>query len=312
MINVSIIIVTYNSSSVLGECISSLRSKCTTQNYEIIVVDNNSTDSEKEYLRNLSGIDTLILHSSNEGFGAANNIGSISAKGDYLLFLNPDTIILNNIVTCFLEACDELEIFGVLGAWQKNPDLSDNHSYGSFDNHRISRFIRNEFRQNMVKQCISLSGITHNRKPQQVTNYSPRTESVKERQRFTEVDWINGACLFMRKKIFIDIGCFDTRIFLFSEEVDLQRRLCDQGYYSFLVDDPQIIHLHEDKRKMENWTRIQFYRGYLVYAKKHNSSLSYFMLRISLVTILIMGSFLDLFSRRYSFTENCQCIHSLQ
>lgn len=311
MILVSVIIVTHNSSSVIGGCISSISMNCTAGNYEVIVVDNDSTATEKEFLRSVSGIDTLLLHDKNSGFGTANNIGSKAARGDYLLFLNPDTVLLNDIISIFLEATKELDTFGVLGVWQKNPDLSENHSYGRFEDHRISCFIRNEYRQNVLKQCTSLFGIKRFKKLLRPSSQPVRNDSVQERIRFTQVDWINGACLFLKKQVFFDIGCFDEHIFLFSEEVDLQKRLLNNGYYSYLVDTPLLIHLHEDKRKMGNRTRIEFYRGYFVYAKKYYLSLHYCMLRFSMLVILIIGSFLDLFTRRYSVSENIRCIKSV-
>lgn len=299
MIDVSIIIVNYNSSGVLANCIESIRKQNAKSRYEIIVVDNCSNESERRSLEGIKTFATVIYNGKNAGFGAANNLGAKAAQGKFLLFLNPDTIAVNNIVDAFvLSALASNETTGVLGCHQRNPDLSANHSFGSFRNHRLGAFLKSEFRQNCIKQLVALLHAKRKNKAAASVETAPNVPAIRE------VDWINGACLFIKASLYESIGGFDERFFLFSEEVDLQRRLHEAGYRQFLLDTPCLIHLHEDKRAMSAATRLYFYEGYFTYAKKYNSPFAFYVSKLLFLLIVIFGSFIDLVSGRYTIQEN--------
>ena len=98
--DVSIIIVTYNTCQMTGECIDSIIEHTRDVDYEIIVVDNASRDASKQTFSHDSRL-TYIYNEENIGFGRANNIGAREAKGDYLFLLNSDTLLTNNAVKHF-------------------------------------------------------------------------------------------------------------------------------------------------------------------------------------------------------------------
>ena len=98
--DVSVIIVNYNTLQMTKDCIDSVIEKTTDVDYEIILVDNASTDGSKEFFKNYRGI-TYIYNEKNLGFGAANNTGAKTATGDFLFFLNSDTLFKNNALLIF-------------------------------------------------------------------------------------------------------------------------------------------------------------------------------------------------------------------
>ncbi len=302
MIDVSIIIVNFNSSTLIRNCIDSIKKFSYSCSYEIIVIDNFFSLEEQEKLKQITNIDILILNQENVGFGAANNMGFRSASGGYLFFLNPDTYFTNEALSFFYE---KIGLYtdgktGFLGASLLNPDLSSNHSFGFFSNHDPYRFLKNEIRQNIVKQVVNKK--SSNKKVKQAEN-SSRREAKKNK-----VDWINGACLFIKKEIFSMIEGFDENFFLFSEEVDLQKRLTDKGFSNYLISGPEIVHTHKIHRKMSNNTRIYFYSGYFVYLSKHYPKKDFYLFKFMFLIILFISLFIDIFSKRYTLKENTLCL----
>lgn len=306
MIEVSIIIVNYNSTKMCVDAVRSIATHCMGDNHEIIVIDNNSNKADKMALAEISGFCKVLYNPENVGFGRANNIAASMAAGSHLLFLNPDTLALNDIAALFHNSLTELETkyqVGILGCYQRNQDMSFNHSSGSFTSHHYTAFLKNEFRQNILKQL---------REPlRKLSKEKAKKENPAREPELQKVDWVNGACLFIKKSVFESIGGFDGDFFLFSEEVDLQKRLANKGYEQFLVTEPSIIHLHEDKRKMSGKTRVFFYNGYFTYAKKYFTAIEYSVTKAIFFMMVAFSAILDFFTKRYSFLENLALLKSL-
>ncbi len=309
MIDVSIIIVNYNSSQYLKRCVKSIRDNCKAATYEIIVVDNGSRDDEIRELRQLKGlIDAIVETNANRGFGSGNNTGARGSKGKYLLFLNPDTVVLNDIVSAFVKAWNEIPGVGMLGAHQLNEDLTPNHSHGTFKGHAPTAFLSSEIYQNVTKQ---LKEIIFGKRKSQRKLVTENSRPVSIPIDPLPVDWINGACLFTSSEIYGYLGGFDERFFLFSEETDLQLRLKERKLGRYLVSGPRVVHLHEDRRKMTNGTRINYYRGYFTYCKIWNSLPVYLATKFCFILITIIGNALDVITRRYTVAENTAFLRSL-
>lgn len=118
--DVSVIIVNYNTLGLTSDCIESIIAQTSTVEYEIILVDNASTDGSKEVFAQDKRI-KYIYSDQNLGFGRANNLGIREAKGRYLFFLNSDTILLNNAVKLFFDFCE------------KNPDRKNRRCRSCFE-----------------------------------------------------------------------------------------------------------------------------------------------------------------------------------
>lgn len=248
----SIIIVNYNTTQLLINCIETIYKHTSDVDFEIIVVDNNSPDRSIENLVKQFPEVKLILYTTNIGFGGANNLGAEIAKGDYLFFLNPDTLLLNNSIkyfTDFYKANDDELKIGTLGSvllddkQQINGSYSEN--YTSFFE-EITGSVKSNFIQDKRKEKFL-------------------TEDYKN------VAWVSGADLFVKKDDFFGCNKFDENIFMYYEEVDFQKRLNKMGFYNYIINGPKIIHLEGgsfggkmtiSKKKIIDKSKLYFYKKY--------------------------------------------------
>lgn len=258
--DLSIIIVSYNTKKITENCIKSVVKSLRNSKllYEIIVVDNGSTDGTVERFRNLDlGFKNLkfIENKENLGFGKANNQGAKIAKADCILFLNSDTVILDNAIerlfNFFKQNANNIHF---TGAKLFNKDMTPQPSCGPF------------YTLPVVFGALFLRGDYWG-----LTRYSPR--NVKE------VDWISGACIMTKKDHFQKVGGFDEGIFMYMEEIDLFHRAKKLGFRVFFYPDSHIIHLGSASSGGKTYPIIQVYRGFLYLYKKNRSKLAVFLLK---------------------------------
>jgi len=227
-IDLSIIIVNYNSLHCLPTCLESVERSTIGVSYEVIVVDNGSNDEQVGQLHELKRITrmSMIENGVNKGFGAANNVGAKKAKGKYLLFLNPDTELVDNSLLKFyqfMEECDES--IAACGGRLVNRDGSYAVSFGNLPS---------------LFQQFSDIGIRR-----LYMKYYNRRLSISPPCDFAEpnsVGYISGADLFIRKSVFDQIGGFDEDYFMYYEDTDLCHRLQTSGYQCYLLPSVSIIH----------------------------------------------------------------------
>lgn len=248
----SIIIVNYNTTQLLINCIETIYKHTSDVIFEIIVVDNSSPDRSIENLTEQFPEVKLILHAENIGFGGANNLGAEMAKGDFLFFLNPDTLLLNNTVKYFTEfhKSKEKELrIGALGSVLLDNEQQINGSYSE----EYSSFFKE------ITDSVKLN-FKQNKRKEKFLN-----------EDFKKVAWVSGADLFMRKDVFFEVNKFDENIFMYYEEVDLQKRLNKKGLYNYIIKNPRIIHLEGgsfsgkmtiNKKKIIDKSRLYFYKKY--------------------------------------------------
>lgn len=280
--DVSVIIVNFNSSDYLAGCVASVRDHSRAADMEVIVVDNRSRPEERAAAERLPGVDLFIPNGDNLGFGAANNIGAARASGRYLLFLNPDCLLLNDAVGQFLGhfRARTTAMIGAAGCALVDGHGAPNHYCGSFEGHEPLPFLRNELRQ-AVKLLLP-------RFRQGAPKGGTTPATVADAGSSFPVDWINGAALFMPRQLFLEVGGFDEKIFLFSEEVDLQLRLARLGYERHILTGPRIAHLHEKGRPMGPATRAHFMRGRMTYMRKHFPGIPFHAARIGFWCITLL------------------------
>ena len=250
--DVSIVIVNYNTCNLLADCLETLYRFTRDVVFEVIVVDNASTDGSESYIRKHYPEVVWINSGENLGFGRANNLGVRQAKGEYLFFLNSDTLLQNNAVGNLLNyarsgKCDDI---GVLGCWLLDREGLPNNAFGFFPN------VKNEMKYLLGKY--------------------PRPDSnmiSKEK----DVDYITGADMFMRKTLFDRMGGFDSNIFMYYEETDLQYRIAKEGLVRRIIPGPQIVHLEGGSFDDKGLTVKRFMMAphrYNYYLSKHFSGLS--------------------------------------
>lgn len=223
--DVSVILVNYNTLKITKNTIDSVIEKTKGLNYEIILVDNASTDGsveffEKEYKNKI----IFIKNNENLGFGRANNKGIEIAKGKYVFLLNPDTLLINNAIKILFDFIEKNNNCGVCGANLYTKDLKPAQSFFSELPYVT---LKTELEQSL-NFCRKLKKDKNN------FNYS---NNIKQ------VGVISGADMMIRKDIFNRIGGFDIDFFMYSEELELTYRIFKEGYSSFSVPSAKIIHL---------------------------------------------------------------------
>lgn len=256
--DVSIIIVSYNTKNLLSDCIRSVMEKTEGVDYEIIVVDNDSTDGTMAMLEEEFPEVKAIASGSNIGFGRANNIGMQAAAGKYLFLLNSDTLLLNNAVKIFFDKAEDLKSegrkIGTLGSILRAPSGKTCHSYGYF------LTPGNELKEVLAKYLRWMK--------------DPENTEPKEILDTKAVDYVTGADMFVPKKVFEETGGFDPDFFMYCEEVDWQKRMAELGYERLIIGGPEIAHLEGGSDKSEDsiWSVRRLSRLYAskcLYRKKN-------------------------------------------
>lgn len=285
---ISIIIVNYNTCQVTKNCVDSIFN-CCKANFEVILVDNHSTDNSKEAFCKDNRI-TYIYNQENLGFGKANNIGAKQAKGDYLFFLNSDTILLNDAVKYFHEFMDFAPTdIACCGCLLQGPNGKRCHSYGRFPT------LWSDIKLRTLRGFLSKLHL-----------YNSLLDLPEERKlnpNSFDVDYLTGADLLVRKDIADKYGLFDEDFFMYYEETEMQFRYHTKGLKSHIITTPQIIHLEgaSDKpnlsKKLEKTIR-NINSGFLYFKKTHSYGY-YLMYRIG----LWFFSLPKLFATRYPLSD---------
>lgn len=223
--DVSVIIVNYNTTQLVLDCIETIYEYTKDVNFEIIVVDNNSPDRSIERLNDDFPNVKLILNDINSGFGAANNLGNKYATGKYLFFLNSDTLLISNAIFDFFQFMERTTDAGVCGGNLLTKELKPNMSFVRI---KPSLFYHiNELFFELFTKALyfkSYRFLNHN--------------NILEIKGF-----IIGADFFVRKKVFEKVKGFDEDFFMYYEEVELTYRIEKLNYKSYVLPFVKIIHL---------------------------------------------------------------------
>jgi len=246
--DVSIIIVNYNTKQLLSDCLKSIYEQTKDIDFEVIISDNGSVDGSIEMLKNDFPQVVLLENNANLGFGAANNRGLTVAKGKYIFYLNSDTILLNNAVKHFFDYFEEngeKENIGALGCLLKNKDHGQALSGGAFlgKNLKLAIFLKNHFYYIFSSYY---KAIKHYLFGYQLKKIIDTPKEIIQNEGF--VDSIIGADLFLKNNEF---ARFDENYFMYCEEVDLQYQMYKNGLNRKLIASPQIIHLEGCSSKKE-------------------------------------------------------------
>lgn len=250
------------------DCINSIYEKTVGVDFEILLVDNNSTDGSRETFECDSRIKYFYLN-ENLGFGKANNYGIERAEGEYIFCLNSDTILLNNALFEFLKYAKESDHLGCIGSLLLKSDKTENMSYGKFPNWKEHLMLR------IMGPVYKLFG-----KVYLLDNFNYEHNEMKSS---FAVDFVTGADLFVKKETLNKCGAFDPDFFMYFEETELQKRLTKNGFGSVIITNPQIIHLDGGSFKCEKakQTRreLMALTSEFLYFKKTLSKFKYFLFR---------------------------------
>lgn len=284
--DVSIIIVNYNTRDLLKDCLISIYKHTTEINFEVIVSDNGSVDGSIEMLKKEFPQVVLIENNANLGFGTANNRGLAVAKGKYIFYLNSDTILLNNAVKLFYdywENSPDKESIGASGCNLLDKDGNVTHSWASFPD--CNTVILDLIKANYGVIKYLLQWICGRRE------FGVTKVKYKYEYYVGEVDFVVGADLFMKNN---KLALFDENIFLYCEELDLQYQIMKKGLKRCLIDGPRIMHLEGQSSKGKDPLPFEEITSFssrcnnisrIYYFKKNISSFKAFGIKLFTITL---------------------------
>ena len=262
--DLSVIIVNWNTKDLLSQCIESIKTHTERTSYEIIVVDNFSSDGSPEMVEKNFPDVFLIKNKKNRGFGRANNQGLAKAQGKYILFINSDVVVEEN---CLDEMLDFME---------KNPDVGASSCKLTFPDGTLQHSCR-KF-PSLKTFFLMLLGVRYFFPNMKIFRYYLMLDW--DHSNIKEVDQIMGSFMLIRRDVLDQIGSFDERYWMYFEEVDLCLRMKKAGWK--IVHYPYVSAVHFLSKSSEQWgeaKRItEFQSSLLKYFRKNGKTYEYYIL----------------------------------
>ncbi len=254
--DVSIVIVNYNTRELTAQCIDSILADRPQASFEIVVVDNASSDGSADWLEARYPHILLVRSSRNLGFAGGNNLGISASHGRYILLLNSDALVLPGMIDRAVEFLDANPGVAGVGGNLINPDGT--FQAGSVDfPHLLQEFLIITKLGQLLRPWYPAHG--------------PCLEPCR-------VEWVSGASILLRREAVAHVGFMDERYFMYSDETDLQYRLKQAGWQIYYLPDLNTVHL--GGRSSTSWRRRPMvYRGKLLFFCKHYGPLRTMLLR---------------------------------
>ena len=279
MIDVSIIIVSWNTRQILEDCLASVYEQTTGISFEVFVVDNASSDGSAEMVRQRFPQIKLITNTDNRGFAAANNQAIRQTSGRYILLLNSDTIILESAIAKTVLCAERHPAAGIIGCRVLNADQTLQQScfmYPSVLNlFLLTTYLSKMFSKNRF--------------------FGRERMTWWDRSDERQVQVVTGCFMLVRREVVEEVGLLDKEYFIYGEETDWCYRACQAGWKSMFTPDAQIIHLGGASSQQVKPKMILQLRGSLLYFMKKNKS------RISYGVACVLVSLFFLFRIPYWF-----------
>jgi GT2 family glycosyltransferase len=226
-VKLSIVILCWNDLKVINNCLHSIFAGTRLTEFEVIVSDNGSTDGSPEFIRKTYPAVRVIENGSNLRFSKGNNVGIAASTGEYVLILNPDTIIHEGSLDRWMKFADSHPEAGAFGCRVLNPD-------GSYQ--RSGRPFPTIWRCWVTALGLGRLGyISDVFTSDEYVRWKGNTERL--------IDWQSGCCVLVRSSLLKQIGGFDDQFQYYYEDVDLCHRIWDAGYNIIFNPDVTITHL---------------------------------------------------------------------
>ncbi len=279
-IDLTISVVSYNTRGFLKNCLNSIYQYTRGIKFEVILVDNGSTDGSIEMLKEEFPQVKLIENRQNLGFARANNQAIKKSKGKYLLLFNPDSVFRANSLDKMIKFMDDHPEIGILGCKILNADFTIQPSNSSFPNlftellraFQLKRMIPSvKWRKKIGQKWGRLSGLT-------LREYF---RVYWDSERVREVDWVTGACLLVRRRAIEDVGLLDENFFMYYEDADWCYRMRQKGWKVFYYPFFEIVH-HARANEVGFSPRVflERYKSASYYFQKHGGEKALFLLRL--------------------------------
>lgn len=250
----SVIIVNYNVSHFLEQALLSIKKASAGLSIEIIVVDNNSVDTSLEMLKSKFPQVVLIENKNNTGFARANNQGIKIAKGEYILLLNPDTVVEEDTLKKCCDFMDSHQEAGGLGVMMLD-------GKGNF---------LPESKRSLPTPWVAFYKVFG------LASLFPQSErfgkyhlGYLDKNKTHEIEVLSGAYMFLRKKTLDHVGLLDEDYFMYGEDIDLSYRIVQGGYKNYYFPDTRIIHYKGESTKKTSLNYVFiFYKAMIIFARK--------------------------------------------
>jgi hypothetical protein len=259
------VIVSFNTREVLRECLQSIERESSSLSVEVSIVDNNSSDGSPEMIERECPSVRLIRSPTNLGFGAANNVAREGCTGRYIVLLNSDAFLCPDALRLAVQHMDANPKAGLGGGRLVGRDYSWQPSARMFPS--------------ILSDLSVMTGLASRYPKSRLFGHFDRTWADQSLP--SEVDWVPGAFSIIRSDVLAQIGFFDPAFFLYSEEVDLCRRIRAAGYQIWYWPDITVIHIGgESSRQVKSLemstTGAQLVlwrmRSTLLYYRKHHGA----------------------------------------
>jgi GT2 family glycosyltransferase len=263
----SIIIVSFNTKDLLQKCLQSVFQQTKGIDFELIVVDNHSTDGSPEMVKKKFPQVKLIENKTNLGFAQANNQGIKKGKGEYLLLLNSDTKIKSNALEKLVSLARKKKDLGIAGPRLLNLDGTPQPSTGSF-------------------YTLPITFISLFRGDRYLRQSPSQTKKV---------DWVMGACFLIKREVTKKVGYLDEKFFMYVEEMEYCYRAQKAGFEVYFFPQAEVYHLERGSSPEGKQKAIWgIYQGLVYFYQKHFAPWQVAVLKLLLRTKAIIAWLLGL------------------
>lgn len=270
MADISIIVINWNTKDLLSKCLHSVLLYSDGINTETIVVDNGSTDGSQELVARQYNFVRLIQNKENLGFAKANNQAIYSCESPFVLLLNSDAMLTEGALDAFLELASQNSKVGIVGGMLLNPDGSFQASFTSFPN--------------LWREFLILSGLGRLFKGRWYPSNGPEEDKGPQ-----IVDYVEGACLFVRRDAINEVGGLCEDYFMYSEEVDWCLRMKRRGWQVWYQPKAKIIHYGGASSRQRKVAREgDLYYSRILFFQKHKSNLEAVLMKWMLVVFVFL------------------------
>lgn len=260
MPDVSIIIVNWNTKDTLRDCLTSIYKQTQDNQFEVIVIDNASSDGSAEMVRTKFPRVILLENSENRGFAAANNQGMAIARGRYVLLLNSDTLVLNQTIAETVSFADAHPETAVIGCRVLNPDKALQPTCFMFPS-ILNMFLSSSYLYKLFPG----------------SKFFGRERMIWwDRSDAREVDVVTGCFMLVRPQAIEQVGMMDEQFFMYGEETDWCYRFKKAGWKVLFTPDAEIIHLGgQSSKKIATEMSLQLRGSILQFINKHRPRWEY-------------------------------------
>ena len=287
----SIVIVNYNVRYFLEQCLLSVKRAVAQIDAEVFVVDNASVDGSVDMVKEKFPFAKIIANQNNVGFSKANNQAIEIATGEFVLLLNPDTVVAEDTFEKCIAFMDAHKDAGALGVRMID-------GKGNF---------LPESKRGLPTPAVAFYKTFGLAKlfPKSKTFGKYHLGFLSEHET-NEVEILSGAFMFMRKSVLDKIGLLDETFFMYGEDIDLSYRIIKEGYKNFYFPETTIVHYKGESTKKGSLNYVKvFYNAMLIFASKHfsqnQSGLFSLLINFAIVFRGLLTLLANLFASSYLF-----------